>query len=187
MLRWNIKFFREISYPANFVVSTWPYSYKGFYAYRRFQAKVNGEVFADVNSQVVLLDLKRRKPMRINDEIGNLYPRPGGEKGLFFNKIKEYEKYDSQREYPVDFLDIDYYKHVNNSIYIKWAINSIDVSFLKKNRMEEVDILYKKEVLLGESITVKSKMESNNLNQIIYNGDGDIITKIESKWTSRGD
>lgn len=187
LLRWNIKFFKEISYPTNFVIATWPYSYKGFYAYRRFQAKANGEIFADVNSQVVLLDLKKRRPMRINNEIGSLYPRPGGEKSLFFNRIKEYKEYDFHREYPVNFLDIDYYKHVNNSIYIKWAINSLDFNFLKSNRMEEVDILYKKEVLLGESVSVKSKLVNNNINQMIYNRDGDIITKIESKWTSRGD
>ncbi len=125
--------------------------------------------------------------MRINNEIGSLYPRPGGEKSLFFNKIKEYDKYDFEKEHPINYLDIDCYKHVNNSVYLKWAINSLEFNFLENNRMLEVDILYKKEVLLGDTVTVKSKLIENNMNQMIYNSNGDILTKIESKWAPRGD
>ena len=85
------------------------------------------------------------------------------------------------------FNDFDALGHVNNSVYLKWAINSLEFNFLENNRMLEVDILYKKEVLLGDTVTVKSKLIENNMNQMIYNSNGDILTKIESKWAPRGD
>ncbi|MDK2952046.1 MAG: hypothetical protein PWQ77_1711 [Kosmotogales bacterium] len=133
------------------------------------------------------MDLKRRRPTRITEEIADLYPRPGGDKSLFFKEIKIHDNYDSQKEFSVGFLDIDYYRHANNSVYLRWAINSIDFDFLEKNRMEEIDILYRKEVVLGDDVVVKTKILKDTVNQMIYNKRGDLLTKIESKWIARGD
>jgi medium-chain acyl-[acyl-carrier-protein] hydrolase len=133
------------------------------------------------------MDLKRRRPARITEEIADLYPRPGGDKSLFFKEIKIHDNYDSQKEFSVGFLDIDYYRHANNSVYLRWAINSINFDFLEKNRMEEIDILYKKEVVLGDDVVVKTKILKDTVNQVIYNKRGDLLTKIESKWIARGD
>lgn len=133
------------------------------------------------------MDLKRRRPTRITEEIADLYPRPGGDKSLFFKEIKIRDNYDSQKEFSVGFLDIDYYRHANNSVYLRWAINSIDFDFLEKNRIEEIDILYRKEVVLGDDVVVKTKILKDTVNQMIYNKRGDLLTKIESKWIARGD
>ena len=55
-------------------VSTWPYSFKGFYGYRNFTIKDEaGEICAFANSVWVYMDTATMRPVRIAKEVQDAY------------------------------------------------------------------------------------------------------------------
>ncbi|MCI5501895.1 MAG: thioesterase [Lachnospiraceae bacterium] len=131
-------------------IGTQSYGYEKMFGYRNFLiTKQDGSRVAVANSVWVLMDLKKKRPMIITPEYGDVYgkyeplemdyaPRKikvpeGGEEGERF-KVKEYH--------------LDTNNHVNNGQYVRMAMIASGVS----KRVRELRVEYKKQAVLGDVI-----------------------------------
>lgn len=82
------------------------------------------------------------------------------------------------------YSDIDCNQHVNNTVYLRWLIDSYPIDFLQNNELKEIIINYTQQARLGDQYTVytEQKAEHEYLS-LIYNPlTKSEICKIKACW-----
>ena len=90
-----------------------------------------------------------------------------------------------ENEVDVRYFDCDFYHHVNNVRYIEWCIEAMPIEFLRKHRLYEIDISFKRESGMGEKLKVKvaAGSEENTFIHSITSEDGSRdIVRMKSVW-----
>ena len=71
---WQVELKRYPVFGEKIQVSTWPYDFKGFFGYRNYTMKGEGEeLLACANSIWALLDIESKKPVRVPEEMTDAY------------------------------------------------------------------------------------------------------------------
>lgn len=102
-------------------------------------------------------------------------------------KIRNIE-FDHEEKFPVRFYDLDGNKHVNNTIYLDWALETIyrkDKNFIHENVIEDISVCYKKEKAEGENVISKVKIDGKNTYHEILDEEGNLLTILELKFKER--
>jgi medium-chain acyl-[acyl-carrier-protein] hydrolase len=73
------------------------------------------------------------------------------------NSIPEIQRVDGKRFFNIRMHDLDFNTHVNNSVYIVWALETVPENVITQMRPEEIAIRYMGESLYGDRI--KSEIE----------------------------
>lgn len=123
LLAWDVTIYRNPGIGEYLRVVTDPYKMKGFYGYRRFFLKDEKDtVIAAGESIWVLMDIAKKLPVRISEELTRLFVKPESD-GTIRIKRKLSEKGEWERVSTIEITDIflDSNQHVNNVFYVQWA------------------------------------------------------------------
>ncbi len=71
--------------------------------------------------------------------------------------------------------DIDYSRHVNNAIYVRYVMNTLSCDFLSKNKITDFEIHYINETREGQILKIYKKEENNNIRFLIKDDEKEII------------
>ncbi|MBC8589601.1 acyl-[acyl-carrier-protein] thioesterase [Wansuia hejianensis] len=159
--RWKVKF---ESYPLvkdKVIVETWTSRFYKFYANREFVVyNSNKEPIIKASTIWIFLDINKKRPIRIPIEMGKKYNII--EERLFedFYDFNQDIMDDKSLEFRVRKTDIDYNNHVNNVRYLDWILERIPDGIEEDYVLNELEILYKKEVKYGDII--QSQINSIN-------------------------
>ncbi|WP_409226774.1 hypothetical protein [Gudongella sp. SC589] len=84
--------------------------------------------------------------------------------------------------------DIDNNDHVNNIRYIEWMQEGLDESLYENMRIQRLGIVYRKEVLLGDSFTVGFMRDKDNPGHMdhVISVDGEVNAQGYTKWAEKG-
>lgn len=78
--------------------------------------------------------------------------------------------------------DIDYSKHTNNAIYIRYVLNSLPSEFFDKYAITDVEIHYINESKEGQKLKIYKKQNNNSIDFLIKEDNREIIrANIEFK------
>lgn len=135
-------------------VKTYAMSFDRFYAYRKFEVYRGGRLIAEGVTTWLLVDGISFKPMRIPKELAALYGSSGEPQALDRKPPQEPRVTLSSKTFQVRHSDIDGNDHVNNIKYLEWFLESIADSIDGPAVMNELELVYKKQVLYGEKVTV---------------------------------
>ena len=72
--------------------------------------------------------------------------------------------------------------HVNNTIYMSWAIEALDMDFLNTHNIKNIDIYFKHEVRYGDDIISLAYVQddySEHLIKIAQTGEEVCLIRIE--------
>ena len=137
-------------------LTTWACGVEKLFALRDFRITAeNGRDLAAGTTSWLVIDMKTRRPKRIS-EIAEGVVIHSRDRALGRNA----ERLDFalegrlQRSYEVGYSDIDMNNHVNNVTYIRWALDSFELPFLKERRLTDFSINFLSEALYGDRITV---------------------------------
>lgn len=144
-------------------IKTWASDFRKFYANREFKIlDRNDKELVHASSLWIFIDMSKKRPIRVTDDIINLY---GVESGQLFDEFYDFNmEFESQEglEFRVRKSDIDYNNHVNNVKYFQWMLEALPKYIDEKYILEEFEILYKKEVGLGSLINSSYSEEKND-------------------------
>ena len=73
---------------------------------------------------------------------------------------------DHECSFPVHFLDLDLNEHVNNPVYVRWAVESLPGTLNFEYTPVKCDVIYQKEALPGD--TVQSLVSMNFENNLLF-------------------
>lgn len=107
----------------------------------------------------------------------------------FFNNLKILHNTDYQKNFKIRINDLDLNKHVNNAIYVEWAIEALSEDILNNFSIKKINITYLKESFYpGEII---SKAQINHLgihletyHSIIEKNKGLELARVNIIWKS---
>ncbi len=155
LVSWKLKVIKRPEHGQSIKVRTWVTGFKRVYSFREFEVlSQDNEVLAVCSSKWVLINTKKGMPERISEEKYLRYEQE--DKTNFdenadviikepLNYIKNYKKRICR-----DWIDMNY--HMNNTWYLTLAHLAFDENSMDFPEADEVEILYKKEVKLGETV-----------------------------------
>ncbi|WP_392435544.1 acyl-[acyl-carrier-protein] thioesterase [Finegoldia magna] len=127
-----------------------------FYAFRNYDVFKNGELIVRAKTKWLLVNPEKKLPIRISDTLVEIYGREDGYEIIEKDVEMLDGDYKKCGEYIVRKTDIDYNYHANNARYIEWIENYLDDDTIKK-----VEVVYKKELKLGESVEIYRLVEDS--------------------------
>lgn len=150
-------------------VQTWPYAMKGFYGYRNFVLRdQTGEMAACANSIWVLMDMETGRPVRVPQEMTDIY---GMEPQLVMEpcprKIEVPEEGTLEENFTVPAYFIDTNQHMNNSRYVQVALKFLPEGF----EPGEIRVEYRRAALQGDILTPKVSFEENRVTVVLQGED----------------
>lgn len=163
VLYWKIKMFERPRWDTNLLVKTWPRKFSKVSSWRDFEIFTeDGEKIGIVSSEWVLIDTRKFGIGRITDKLVEDYGMV--DKSAFdeeiSGKLKESENSEKIYEYTASRRDIDTNHHVYN-------VNYLDISYdaLPKEvgtTFDNIEIYYKKQIKLGDTVSVFYSKEDNS-------------------------
>lgn len=177
LIAYKIKINKQLKIGQNIIVSTAPTKFRGLLASRQFCIQDDkGEMLILADSEWVLIDKSSRKAVRITEEDKEKYPEEqgfGAEPAI--RKIKFNTEGIEEKAFPVLKTYIDSNGHMNNADYLRAAEEFIPDDF----DCNELDIVYSRETLYGETITPYIYKEDGYIGINFVGTEGEQLTKIK--------
>lgn len=138
------------------VLKTWPSGVNSIFALRNFEFynEENKTIIAG-SSAWLIIDIASRKPQRVEPYITSV---PIVDKDNYFQvrteKIQDVKGVARIKLFESQYTDIDMNGHVNNTIYIRWIIDSYSFEFHSSHQLEKISLNYISETGVGEMIEI---------------------------------
>jgi len=185
LLKYRIEFSHYPEDIQNLVIRTEPRGYNKLFAYRNFEVKSGDNVIARASSMWSLVDINTLSIAKIEGNIESPYliKHEKTENDLDFEKIPPLERTDFSKEFEVRYNDIDVNMHANNGNYIIWALEPLDKDFRLNHKLKNIDMMFKKEIKLGEKLVSALEINGNTTLHSLKNKDtNDEICILKCEW-----
>lgn len=156
---------------------TWPYDINRFLGSRNFiMYGEDGRVLAYANSLWTYLNSETGRPVRVDDEVINLYTlEPKYDMEYADRKIALPEGMVSEPAFSVEIHHLDTNHHVNNGQYVKMAGLYLPKDF----EIAQMRAEYKKSALLGDKICPQVHYEDKKVIVSLNDEAGNAFTVVE--------
>jgi len=179
-------------YPAigeRLEVTTWPSGKNGYFATRDFEvADGNGGSVLSATSSWMIIGLERKQPIKVDDIIDIPYAIERRALDDPFGSLPVPEARDSEVRFRVESAHLDWNRHVNNAVYVQWALEGVPPDILMKSRPVELEVSYRAEALYGDDVisTVQRVPDAASgpafLHQILNAATGAELTRLRTRW-----
>ena len=175
LLDWKVKVIKRPEYGQTLDIHTWSRHIVKCYAYRDFEVyDENNNLCVIATSKWLLINNQTGKIAKVEQKMADKYESEI-EKSVFeekeIEKIKEPKNYKSSIIYQVKRKDIDVIGHVHNLYYLDIAYEAVPDEVYEKRPFDEVCIMYKKEIKLGDTVICKYAYEENKHIVVIQSED----------------
>jgi acyl-ACP thioesterase len=121
----------------------------------------------------MLLDLETRRPVRVDEQLPDL------------PLVTEYSY---ELHFRVRHGDVDLNRHVNNVVYVDWALETLSPEMIGKLRPYSVEISCQAESYYGDRIFSCSQFISQEppitLHQMVSEKSGREVARLRMEWQS---
>ncbi len=102
------------------------------------------------------------------------------------------ERMDFELFFRVRMHDLDMNRHVNNAIYVEWAVETLPRDMLEKYRPGTIDVIFQKQAFYGDIIVSRTQISlKDNLpvtvHTIVRASDQGILATLKVLWKERRD
>jgi len=173
-------------------VKTWLLGSSRLFALRDFSiVKEDGRVIGGAKSAWVVLNLRNRKPQRIEPFLHGLIPlsdQHGAETKL--DKLPAPVAPDEETFFTVRYSDLDVHQHVNNARYIEWILDSYSFEMNQTHHITTFEINFLAESNYGDGLSIRSERRKDSsptfLHAIVRKEDGRELCRARVKWKKAG-
>ena len=136
------------------IIETWPEALDRLITERCFEIlDGSGEAIGRASTTWVVLDLVRRRPIRLPPAVAGALQRHGlGDRPARRPDLEAPEDSDCQVEFAVRRSDLDRAGHVNNTSYVEWVVEAVPDAVWDEMELEELDIAYLSECRRGSVV-----------------------------------
>jgi len=168
-------------------ISTQATSYNKYFFYRDFWIDdEQGNRIVTAQSAFVLIDIKERKIVSATDRLEDKFGAEEINKIQRFNRVKVPDDYDFKQEQHIGYYNIDVNKHVNNSYYFDWMVDTLDMDYIATHRIKSMDIKYDKELNTRSVPVAYAKLDNTNNKSIHWIKNGDVLNVVaQFEWESK--
>jgi acyl-ACP thioesterase len=133
------------------IIETWPSGADRLFAFRDFAVVTpSGELLARATSEWMVIDLERRRPVRLPATVLAMAPYyEGVTREMVFQLplVEMPAEVSGRRRFVASYDTIDFNRHVTQASYVGWVTNALPFDFLSRHVLRELEVLYEREVL----------------------------------------
>jgi acyl-ACP thioesterase len=172
-----------------FHITTWPSARDSLFTVRDFElTDSQGQVIGTATTSWAVLNLATRRPVKL-DEVLPRFPVTA-RRALDdpFSTLPVFETATKELRLPVLRGDLDINRHVNNTVYVGWALETVPDEIDSRCRLASIEVGYRAEALYGESIIARigqSEQAGCCLHRIDSAGDGRELARLRTVWVER--
>lgn len=166
-------------------IKTWPSVRSGTFTLREFEAVDDRGPMLQATTSWLALDIKKKKPVSIDNMVPDFPLHSKRAVDDNFAPLPVVERADRETEFPVLQGDLDINRHVNNVVYIQWAVENVAENVLFGSRPAEIEINYRAEAFYGDRIisrTQDSGDEGIYFHQLFRSYDGKEVARLKTRW-----
>ena len=188
LLDWKLKVINRPKYGQTLETHTWVRDKNRFFTFRDYEIyDEKGNICAIATSKWTLVNIETGKMERITDDIVNAYTIE--EKEVFPGERLEKpvipKEFSNEIEYTVIRKDIDINKHMHNLYYLDLAYEALPEDVYNNRPYDNVRIMYKKEIKLGDTVICKYSNENDRHTVVITDKEENLHAIIEMKMSSK--
>jgi medium-chain acyl-[acyl-carrier-protein] hydrolase len=171
------------------LIRTWRYPVNNLYELRQYEIlDEHGNVLIASKSSWILTSISTKKPVRLNK---NLPPELMEDKQKPISNdlisLPQTSDHDRSRSFSIRMHDLDFNRHVNNSVYVVWALESVSEKIIMTRRPKDIIVNYIGESLYGDGVTSLTQTIGANpscsfLHAIVNNATQKEITRLKIQW-----
>lgn len=179
-------------YPAageRLTVTTWPSGRGGYFATRDFEvADAGGGPVLSATSSWMILGVERRQPLKIDDVIDVPYAVDRRALDDPFASLPVPSARETELRFRVATADLDWNRHVNNAVYVTWALEAAPAGVLLRRRPVELEISYRAEAVYGDEVVSTAQAVPGEggdpvlLHQILNAATGAELARLRTRW-----
>ena len=187
--KYDISMYRYPKFREKISITTNAIGFKKFYGLRQYVIKdENEEVIGEAKVLFFLINIEKRRPMRIQKEQYEFYGVDGdSDCNIDLDKLERVETMDYSKEFSIRYSDIDSNNHVNNVKYLEWAMETVPPEVVNNYDLKRVKVTFEKECKYGQTISASCLIEHEGENirshHKINREDGEELTLLEFEWT----
>ena len=171
-------------------IATWPSGTQRLFALRDFELR-NGsdQVIAEAVSAWLVIDVQRRRPVRILPFVDRLKPLEGRHVlPDTLDKLPGLKNRTYEKEFIARYGDLDVNQHVNNVSFVEWVVEGVPSSLLNTSAPAQLEINFLAEAFYEDSILAAChpRHPDNSVyhHSLIRQQDGRELARARSVWRS---
>ena len=169
-------------------IKTWLAGMGRLFALRNFSIiNPKGEIIGTARSAWLVLDLKSRRPQRVEPLFKRILPlldRPAEAEEP--EKIPDSVHPREENLFKVRYSDIDMHHHVNNTKYIEWVLDRYPYEMNQTHHIHTFEINFLAESSHGDEISVHTEPFGDSppafLHSVFRKGDGRELCRARVSW-----
>jgi medium-chain acyl-[acyl-carrier-protein] hydrolase len=185
--RYHVRVSRYPAMGETVEVRTWPSGKKGVFALRDFEVRdAAGGPLLEATTSWLIISLDTKQPVRMDTVF--LDERMLDRRAIAddFERLPSPPRADREATFRVLDRDLDFNRHVNNVVYVHWAIEGMPEGVLRTRRPTELEVVYKAEAFYGEEVLARVHLpdapDGAFLHAIVRPSDGVELARLRSSW-----
>lgn len=169
------------------VVTTWPSTKSGHFTCREFEIHDGaGVIIAKATSSWAALDMSNRRPVQLEVRLPpyDIIPRRAIDDE--FTTLPQLVNEAQELDFPVRRSDLDTNLHVNNTVYVDWALEAAPRDVAEHLRPASIEVGFRSEVFYGDRVVSRCGSlpgESPTLiHQLVDSRDRKELTRLRTVW-----
>lgn len=182
LLDWKVQVIKRPKYGQILDIHTWSRYIIKCYAYRDFEVyNEEGELCIIASSKWLLIDNEKGKIAKVEQEMADKY-QSEPDKSVFneveIEKLKSPKKFKNSIIYQTKRKDIDIIGHMHNLYYLNLAYEALPEEVYEQRPFDKIQIMYKKEIKLGDEVICKYSDEENEHIVVIESNKQNVLHAI---------
>lgn len=167
-------------------VETWPSSRERASSHREFEVfDAAGVPVARARTQWAMVDVGSGRPVRLDATVPafRLLERRAIEED--FPALAEVGEASFEERFTVRRDDLDVNRHLNNAVFIAWALESAPAELVGSLRPARIDVAFRAEALAGEAVLARCAPDEGaaGLRHALVRGrDGRELARLRTRW-----
>ncbi|MFD2246890.1 acyl-[acyl-carrier-protein] thioesterase [Pontibacter ruber] len=151
--RIRVELFRYPKHGESITVETWASGRERVFLHRDFRIySAERELLGQATSVWLVMDVVKRQLVSVPDFIMEVEIVPGQEALPFAKgKLPQLQEPQYEQQMPVRWHDIDLNRHVTNTRYLQWTLDTLPTKVLEQ-QLKGVDIIFRAESVLGDTV-----------------------------------
>lgn len=189
LLKYQVRVSRYPIWNEDVTLTSWRAPLNDLYDLREFRVTdASGETIITGNSAWVIMDFNTRKPTRLSRCLNEEHRADMGLIPDSFERILPVKEPQYTTDFRVRISDLDFNRHVNNSIYIGWALEALPESFLSRHLPTELEVRFVREIARGRAVLSEAQADETFDKAYLHrisgkDGEGELM-RMRTIWQS---
>ncbi len=188
--RYHVRVDRFPGWGEKITVLTWPSGRHGYFALRDFEVSDGqGNTVLVGTTSWMILDLGRKQALKIDDILPSNVLVDRRALADEFPALPVLDRPEKELSFSVETGHLDLNRHVNNSVYIQWALEAAPDEVLMRRRPVELEVSYRAEAFYGDKVLSRAAAVPGGpgpgpvfLHQIANAATGAELTRLRTRW-----